>query len=227
MSEVSQANGTVGAYGAGAANAATSQDKGKLAGNFDTFLKLLTTQLRNQTPTDPLDVNQFTQQLVQYSTVEQQIQSNEHLENLLATMSAANVASFVNYIGKDVAASGEIAQLAKGKAEWGYDAAASAPEALVRISDEAGNVVYTELASLDAGKGSFAWDGRDQSGAIMPDGFYKMSVLGSDQGRPVVVNPRAVEGKVSAVDMTGTQPALTVDGLTVPLSSVTKVLTSS
>ena len=56
----------------------------QLSGNFSTFLNLLTTQLKNQDPTSPMDTNQFTQQLVMYSQVEQQIQSNSNLKTLIA-----------------------------------------------------------------------------------------------------------------------------------------------
>lgn len=204
-----------------------ASDRNQLVGSFDTFLQLLTTQLKNQTPTDPLDVNEFTQQLVQYSTVEQQIQSNDHLEGILASMSAANVASLVGYLGNEVAASGDVTQLQNGEATWAYDAPTAASEAVVRIADSNGNVVFTELTSFPSGKGTFTWDGRNDVGQLMAPGFYSISINAQNSGNPVVVSTNSVEGKVTAVDTSGSQPALTVDGVTVPLSAVSSVRSGS
>jgi len=204
-----------------------ASDRNQLVGSFDTFLQLLTTQLKNQTPTDPLDVNEFTQQLVQYSTVEQQIQSNDHLEGILASMSAANVASLVGYLGNEVAASGDVTQLQNGQATWAYDAPTAASEAVVRIADSNGNVIYTELTSFPSGEGTFTWDGRNDAGQLMSPGFYSISINAQNSGSPVVVSTNSVEGEVTAVDTSGSQPALTIDGVTVPLSAVSSIKSGS
>ena len=202
------------------ANQQAGSDRTQLVGSFDTFLQLLTTQLKNQS----LDVNQFTQQLVQYSTVEQQIQSNEHLENLLATMAAANVASFVNYIGKEVEASGSVAELANGRATWTYEGDGLEGEAFIQIADEAGNVVYSKLEALSPGEGTFTWDGRANDGSLRDPGYYRISIAGTVNGTNQLINTKNVNGVVTAVDVTGSQPALTVNGTVVPMTSVTKVL---
>jgi len=204
-----------------------ASDKTKLVGDFDTFLKLLTTQLKNQTPTDPLDVNEFTQQLVQYSTVEQQIQSNDHLEGIMASLTAANLASLVSYIGNNVTASGDVTQLSNGKASWNYKASGDASEAVVRISDASGNVVYNKLTSLKSGAGTFTWDGRDDSGALKSPGFYSIQINAQNSGNPVVVNTSSLEGTVTQVDTSGSQPALTVNGVTVPLSAISSIKSPS
>ena len=92
-----------------------------IAGNFDTFLQLLTTQLKNQNPLDPLDTNQFTQQLVQFSSVEQQLKTNDFLSALGAGQLANSVqTNAVNYIGKTVTAAGVRSELTNGKAVWNF-----------------------------------------------------------------------------------------------------------
>ena len=209
--------------GAAADNTKSSNDQTQLVGSFDTFLQLLTTQLKNQSPTDPLDVNQFTQQLVQYSTVEQQIQSNEHLEDLLATMAAANVVSFANYIGKEIEATGSVAELANGSATWTYETDSDVSEAFVQVSDENGNVVYSELTSLGSGEGTFSWDGRSNDGSLNSPGFYQVSIAGNVGGLNQLISTKGVAGVVDSVDLTGSQPSLTVNGTVVPMSSVVKV----
>src|SRR5215218_2783230 len=85
------------APGASTSTAKKASDRAMIAENFDAFLLLLTTQLKNQSPLDPMDTNQFTQQLVQFASVEQQLKSNATLSALLTTVKASttNAASFI------------------------------------------------------------------------------------------------------------------------------------
>ncbi len=83
-------------------NGGQSQAAQQLAGNFDTFLKLLTTQLQNQDPMSPMDSNEFTQQLVAFSSVEQQINTNDNLQSLIALSLSQQASAAVNYIGHSV-----------------------------------------------------------------------------------------------------------------------------
>src|SRR6202049_2686325 len=91
-----------------------------LAGNFQSFLTLLTTQLQNQNPLDPLDTNQFTQQLVQFAQVEQQLKSNDQLATLVALQKTAQSTAAMNYVGATVAVDGSTAQLTNGQASWTF-----------------------------------------------------------------------------------------------------------
>src|ERR1044072_5533234 len=98
----------------------TGIDKNTLTGNFQTFLTLLTTQLKNQNPLDPLDTNQFTQQLVQFAQVEQQIKQNSQLETLISLEKSAQATTALAYVGSTVAIDGQTAALANGKATWTF-----------------------------------------------------------------------------------------------------------
>src|SRR5665213_1469269 len=135
-----------------------ASDSSSIAGNFDTFLSLLTTQLKNQNPLDPLDTNQFTSQLVQFSSVEQQLKTNTFLQTLVQSSqnSAANAA--VGYIGKTVTSSGVDSDLKNGQATWSFNLPQAA-KVTVTIKDASGNQVYTENGSLGSGLGQFNWDG--------------------------------------------------------------------
>ncbi|MCA0320949.1 MAG: hypothetical protein LCH88_23105 [Proteobacteria bacterium] len=84
------------------ATSTTSTAGARLSNNFDTFLQLLTTQLKNQDPTQPMDANQFTQQLVQYSQVEQQIATNSKLDNMIAAFTGNQTTASLGYLGKTV-----------------------------------------------------------------------------------------------------------------------------
>ena len=91
----------------------------QLAGNFDTFLQLLTTQLQNQDPLDPLDTNQFTQQLVEFASVEQQVDMNTNMQTLISLQQTSEATSAMQFLGANVTLSGSTATLAAGRRRLG------------------------------------------------------------------------------------------------------------
>src|SRR4029434_5889253 len=103
----------------GASSVSSALDKTEIASNFTMFLQLLTTQLKNQNPLDPLDTNQFTQQLVQFAQVEQQMKSNDQLTSLVALQQATQSSAALNFVGSKVVVDGKTAQLTQGQATWG------------------------------------------------------------------------------------------------------------
>ena len=120
---------TVSAAAAKGSTASTAAKQPMIAQNFDSFLMLLTTQLKNQSPLDPLDTNQFTQQLVQFASVEQQLRSNETLSALLSSAKNSTTSNAANFIGLQVTADGATTRLSGGKAEWAINPARSASQA--------------------------------------------------------------------------------------------------
>jgi flagellar basal-body rod modification protein FlgD len=209
--------------GAATTSGVSNLSRSTIADNFDTFLSILTTQLKNQNPLDPLDTNQFTQQLVQFTGVEQQLKTNDFLEALLMNTQSGFRADAVSYIGKTVTASGKTAELKEGGAYWAYDAEATVANATVTIKDATGSVVYTETGSLNAGPGNFLWDGMGNDGNKRPDGVYTIEIKGTNlSGHTVAVSTQSV-GVVTAVDFSGAEPMLTVGKNKVALSDVVDV----
>lgn len=205
--------------GQGAGQQAASARKG-IADNFDAFLLLLTTQLRNQSPLDPLDTNEFTQQLVQFASVEQQIKSNEVLESLLQTSRAQNVATAASFVGMKVRADGKEAQLADGKAEWTLNVPVNAARATIEIRDERGSTVATRSGALSAGRQIFSWDGMTSTGQVAAPGRYSININAQDSaGQPISVTTE-VEGVVDALDLEGQEPVLLIGEQRVPLSQI-------
>ncbi|MGJ3263822.1 MAG: flagellar hook assembly protein FlgD [Salinarimonas sp.] len=200
-----------------------SRDRQAIAQNFDQFLTLLTTQLQSQSPLDPLDTNQFTQQLVQFASVEQQIKTNEMLGSLLTSTRAANVSTASSFLGKRIEAAGRQAFLENGQATWNLSLPRAAPRAVIEISDANGQVVATRAQSLEAGTQSFVWDGRTDTGTVAPPGTYAIRVQGLDTaGQPVEVST-TFSGTVTGLDLTGDDPVLISGNVRVPLSQVTGV----
>ena len=204
-------------------NVPVVDQRATIADNFDTFLNILTTQLKNQNPLDPMDTNQFTQQLVQFTGVEQQLKTNSFLEALMnASQNSVNTDA-VSYIGKEVTAAGTKADLKGGGASWAYNAEAAVSDAKVTIKDANGNVVYSETGSLQKGPGNFLWDGYGSDGTLKPDGTYTITIDGKNlAGNNVAISTSTV-GVVSAVDFSGSEPILTVGGSKIKLSDVTAV----
>jgi flagellar basal-body rod modification protein FlgD len=197
-----------------------------IADNFDTFLQLLTTQLKNQNPLDPMDTNAFTQQLVQFSSVEQQLKTNDFLSALVTANSNSAQSNAVSYIGKTVTAEGTRSELAKGRAVWNF-ALADAANVKLTIRDAAGNIVYTEQGDLDAGAGTFEWNGTGNDGSKAPDGTYTINMAGTDaEGRNVTITTQFA-GVVTGVDFTGSEPVLLIGASRVNLSGVTSVVQSA
>jgi len=194
-----------------------------LAGNFDTFLKLLTTQLQHQDPTNPMSSDQFTQQLVQMSGVEQSIQTNRYLETLITANTIQNANLAVSLLGKEVTGSGTGALLADGSASWSYALADDAPDTVLQVINSDGATVFTEKLSASKGENSFQWNGKDSNGSDLPGGTYFLRVTANTaMGEPVAVDTRT-SGLVTAIDMSTTDPLLTVNGAQIRYSQITAI----
>ena len=198
----------------------TGTSSQEIAGNFQDFLLLLTTQLKNQSPLDPLDTNQFTQQLVQFAGVEQQLKSNDTLTSILTAMKATSTANAASYVGLEVTADGSSASLSNGAASWTVNAAKAATKATVTLKDSAGKTVLTRATVLQAGSQAFRWNGKDATGAVLPDGQYSLSVSATDASGQAVAVSTDITGIVSGVDVSGASPVLTIGSSTVPLASI-------
>ncbi|MGK2740494.1 flagellar hook assembly protein FlgD [Tepidicaulis sp. LMO-SS28] len=191
-----------------------------LNSNFDTFLTLLTTQLRHQDPMNPMKSNEFTQQLVQYSNVEQSIQTNKHLENLMAVSSASTASHALSYIGKEVDVVSSAAQLEDGEANWIYGLAETAEEAKLQILNQDGAVVYEEELDGTTGAKDFTWDGKNNNGEQQPDGWYVLDITATNaEGEQVQYSSR-VTGTVSGVDFSEKVPLIHLGDITVAASDV-------
>lgn len=206
------------------ANSSSATRNGqKLADDFDSFLQLLTTQLRNQDPLEPMDASEFTNQLVQFSSVEQQIQTNSYMETLITSTQAQSVNAAVNYLGSNVRAAGVTTTLANGSASWDLVTSAGAPDSTITISDENGQEVYSTSHSVERGESTFTWDGKTSTGASAPDGIYSIRVVGNTADGQSVPVYTAVEGEVTGVDFTGSEPVLQLGNVRVTLASVMQI----
>ncbi|MEZ5863411.1 MAG: flagellar hook capping FlgD N-terminal domain-containing protein [Geminicoccaceae bacterium] len=215
---------TVDATQASAGTSTAARSGVKLAADFDSFLQLLTTQLTTQDPLSPMDAEQFTSQLVQFSGVEQAIQTNTRLETLIGLMQASQTTAALQYIGATVELDTSAIPLAAGgTAQITYDLPETAAAVLVEIRDGSGGLVRQLTGPAAAGLQSVVWDGNDSAGVAQPAGTYSVSVAAVDSlGRDIAV-PLDMVGQVEALTQTSTGLRLTVDGRTYPVESVRSV----
>ena len=196
-----------------------------IANNFDQFLLLLTTQLKNQSPLDPLDTNQFTAQLVQFAGVEQQLKTNETLGSLLSLSAAGTATNAVGFIGAKITADGATTRLIEGKAEWKVNLA-SAGTGTVTIKDSKGNVVQTATKTLVAGDQTYSWDGTTSIGSKAPDGEYTITIDAKNVAGEAVTAKTQISGIVDGVDFTSSIPMLKIGSISVPIDKVKSVVRS-
>ncbi len=201
----------------------TTSPTATIAGNFDTFLQLLTTQLQNQNPLDPLDTNQFTAQLVQFASVEQQINMNTQLTTLISLQKATQVTSAMSFLGATATVDGSTANLTNSQATWTFSADKPAT-GTININNSTGQLVYTGTYPLNAGAQSFSWDGRSNNGSLNPDGAYTMSITAKDATGSTVSVSSQVQGTVDAVDLTQNPPVLTIGGQSYSLDKIKQVV---
>ena len=210
------------------ATASVNQGIGSLAQNYETFLHLLTTQLKNQDPLSPLDNNQFTQQLTQMTGVQQQLLTNQLLTQMLGQGQADIGSGAINLIGKMVTVESNDATLADGKAEWNYTLPGEAASSKLTILDQNGKTVWTgDLADNGRGEHSVMWDGRDLKGQQLPDGgTYTARFEASDSNGKAMPVTAQVTGIASRIQTLDGQTMLTIGSIKAPLTSVTGVQTA-
>jgi len=209
------------------AAAAPASDAKTLNANFDQFLTLLTTQLKNQDPLSPMDSTQFTNQLVSFSGVEQQIKMNGNLTKLLAASGASQTTLALSYIGLNIPMTGSTFDYpGGGSVATTYDLPVSASNNTLRILDQNGNTVYSQTGELSGGAHTFVWDGADQNGQIVAPGTYTLRVDAQDQNHGGISATTTVPGRVTGVETAADGTIDLIIGGTspkkVPLSGVTR-----
>lgn len=188
-------------------NAAASATS--LAKNFDTFLTILTAQIQNQDPLEPLDSTQFTEQLVQFSGVEQQIRTNQSMETLIAATRSSAGASLSGYLGDTAEVDAAGAAFSGDPITWRFSMPRDATKSTITVTNPDGDVVYSQTGPKAAGSHEFQWDGQLTSGETAAPGPYYINVVATDSEGERIEADHSVLALVTGVDLTYGEPALT------------------
>jgi flagellar basal-body rod modification protein FlgD len=213
VQSTSSPNGSSGSLGS------VGADRQMIAQNFDQFLTLLTTQLKNQNPLDPLNTNEFTAQLVQFASVEQQIKQNDALSSLLSKTDASNAIGALYFVGRSVVSDGSVNALENGKAKWILNADKSG-NATITIKDSSGHVAFQTSLALTGGAQPYQWDGKHNDGTPADDGLYTITVEGTTINGASIPVKTEITGTVDGVDFTSNPPTLKIGDLVLQLSKV-------
>lgn len=198
-------------------------DSASLADTFDTFLNLLTTQLKYQDPLDPMDTNEFTSQLVEFTNVEQAMKTNKKLDDLISLQTELQLNNAVGYIDRQVGADSIILMLQDGESTITYDLGANASKVNVLIIDEQGETVRTIEGDTAFGHHEIAWDGLDDDGLAMEDGLYGFLVTAVDTDLKPVPLVQGTVGKVTGVKLSDGEVTLEIGELEIALSDVLSI----
>lgn len=206
--------------------AAKVSDTGKLNQNFDQFLMLLTTQLKNQDPLSPMDSTQFTNQLVSFSGVEQQIKMNDNLAKMVALSNINQTTLGLSYIGLKVDMAGSNFKYygaGNGDIKTSYTLPTDSTITKISVVDKNGTAVYAQDGEQTAGSHDFTWNGMDDNGQPVAAGLYEIRVGALDKMQKNITVTTVVPGLVEGVQ-TATDGAvmLLVNDQEVPMSSVKK-----
>ncbi|WP_424814660.1 flagellar hook assembly protein FlgD [Roseococcus sp. YIM B11640] len=216
-----------GSVGSATSTASTTSSAGssasKLTGDFNTFLTLLTTQLQNQDPTNAMDPNEMTQQLVQFSSVEQQIRTNSQLESLIRLQQGNQLVSAAPLMGRTVEVQSSQLALQNGVATLRLPAAGDANAAQIVITDGAGRLVRSGTVALGAERSDFQWDGTSSSGTRVADGAYNVTVTGIAADGTTASLPFTVLGTATGVDRTDSAVRLSLGKLSVDFDRLRSV----
>ena len=206
------------------AQTGTAAATSKLSENFDNFLLMLTTQLQHQDPLSPTDATEFTNQLVQFSQLEQQISQTGKIDDLIALQKSMENVSAVGYLGKSVEVKSDATLLQNGSATFSYDMPDGATKASIAIVDGSGRLVKALPAETAAGRHEVTWDGTDGQGIQQPDGAYSVvvSAVNADDV-PFDRIPVYFTGPVNSVFQSDGQTYVTVGTIEVPLDRVLSV----
>ncbi|WP_022722983.1 flagellar hook assembly protein FlgD [Rhodopseudomonas sp. B29] len=213
-------------YTASSNSSGTSTSTPGIADNFQTFLTLLTTQLQNQNPLDPLDTNQFTQQLVQFAGVEQQLKSNDALSSLVKLQTTAQATQALNFVGATAIVDGSKASYdGKTTAKWSLSTDKPVTAQVSIQNATTGQTVYSGKFTINAGQNqAFAWDGKGNDGSQYAAGDYKLSIVAQDAAGNAATVSTQIQGTINSVDMTQSPPLLAIGSQTFTLDQIKKVV---
>jgi flagellar basal-body rod modification protein FlgD len=226
-SATAAANAAAGSSAAqrGSGSGSTDRAEQQIADTFDNFLSLLTTQLKNQDPTSPMEATEFTNQLVSFSQVEQQIATNRRLDTLIESQAGGQFGEALDYIGREIEMVGDSFAFGEEPVSMGYGMPAGALLAQVEVVDAAGQVVWSAPAEMSPGRHEITWDGETSNGGDAGPGTYTIRVKAADAGGEMLEVPTFVRGTVTGAEHVDGQTVLLMGSVPIALEDVLAIRT--
>ena len=164
-----------------------------LSSDFTTFLKMLTVQMQNQDPLNPMESTEYAMQLATFSGVEQQVQTNQLLESLAAQFSLVGMSQLAGWVGQEARAAADV-WYAGRPVTLAPNPVANADRAVLVVKDAEGNIVSREELPVSAEL--YQWLGGDAEGDPLPEGRYSLTLESWRDGEVVQEDPMEHYGRV-------------------------------
>lgn len=190
-----------------------------MASNENNFLTLLTTQLKHQDPSSPMDSQNMASQIAQFTAVEQQVQTNANLNTLISLNESSQLTQNKTLVGQTATFSSSVLPLQSGQAHLSYTAA-SGEVIGISIADKSGKIVRHALGEANGGTNNWTWDGKDDNGNSLPDGSYSVALKTVDNTGTTSNVPYTITGKITGVKKGNTGLSVMMGSTEVPMSSV-------
>jgi len=194
---------------AAASRTETQESPNAMAGDFQTFLTLLTTQMRNQDPLKPMESTEFVAQLASFSGVEQQIRANDRLESILGVLAGGSADGLAAWIGREVRVPGK-ADFSGKALEIGMAPVEGADRTILVVQNDFGQDVARRTVTPQ--DGVITWDGTDGLGTMLANGRYGFKVESYTGETLTDTQTGQVFAKVSEVRIEGAGPVLLTEG---------------
>ncbi|WP_033921472.1 flagellar hook assembly protein FlgD [Sphingomonas sp. 37zxx] len=204
-------------------NPAAAAPNNVLGAEFNMFLKLLTTQMQNQDPLSPMDSTQYTQQLAQYSQVEQTVQQTATLKDILARLSTQDMSQAAGFIGKEAVFASSVSGLGSQPASWAYTATGQVSSGTAVVTDATGKVVLSRALDGGAAGGKISWDGVMADGTKAPAGAYTLSIRAINAAGASIATTITSSGTVNDVSSKNGALSLGVNGVSLPISALIRL----
>lgn len=217
---------TAAASSASLPSSRTREETG-LTANFETFLRLLTTQLKSQDPLSPMDTEKFTSQLVQFSSVEQALKTNRQLEQLVSLTRTSAAASGLAMVGRTVRVDGSRVLVGTSGGSTVYELDGPARSVTVRVFDSTGKLVHSAAGAGAAGTNRFDWDGKLLNGRRAEPGLYRIAVAAVDAAGANVAVQLERTAVIDAVETGDNGLVLLSDGVPLAPEAVRAVQTTT
>lgn len=189
---------------------------------FNSFIKLLTAQVRYQDPLSPMDSTQFVEQLATFSSLEQLVNSNTALNSIASMIGNLNALMASEWIGQEVSFNSAWRPFTGEDARFSIDRPPEATSSALTVKDSSGNPVWTQ--PLDPGRSEFTWDGRLANGQTAEQDEMYEFVVSHFNGNTFLGNQSpSIIARVTELITNGGSLQLGTDaGLTADLTQVTK-----
>lgn len=205
-------------------------DTSEVSEDFDAFLKLFMTQVQNQDPTEPMETNEMSSIIAQFTSVNEAVKTNSHLEDLVESNKTSQETTVANsqitlasgQIGKNVEYEGNLLNLGEsGNVSMSYDLGEDARGSEIAIYDAKGVPVAVFEGQKTQGTHRVTWDGTGSDGERLPPGPYSVEVTSIDAKNNKSTAKLFVEGKVTGVDLSGEEITFIVnDNLSVGMGAI-------